>query len=184
MSFKLYSKDIIGIISMLLLVILLSQERILDFLFETYLGRAFLILLIIFISYNNHILGIVSVLFIIIVFNNSNIHFMEGMKTANDEISNKNTLNRQIQTAVNKTETENIPKINVTTSFNSDTSTEQLYNKAKDKTASFEGFDLIGTENTIKRGKQSNSISVNNFSKISDNVSPYEGDNFKNLFSL
>jgi hypothetical protein len=38
-----------------------------------------------------------------------------------------------------------------------------------------EGFDLIGTENTIKRGKQSNSIPVKNSRSDNVDVSPYEG---------
>ena len=42
-----------------------------------------------------------------------------------------------------------------------------------------EGFDLIGTESRLKSGKQSNSISVNNKTKSSENVSPSE----ENIFS-
>ena len=42
-----------------------------------------------------------------------------------------------------------------------------------------EGFDLIGTESSLKSGKQSNSISVNHKTKSSENVSPSE----ENIFS-
>jgi hypothetical protein len=46
--------------------------------------------------------------------------------------------------------------------------------KAKASTAK-EGFDIIGTENYIKRGKKSNTIPVNSHMKDSDNVSPFDG---------
>ena len=42
-----------------------------------------------------------------------------------------------------------------------------------------EGFDLIGTESTLKSGKQSNSISVNNKARSSENVLPSD----ENIFS-
>jgi hypothetical protein len=44
----------------------------------------------------------------------------------------------------------------------------------KEPTSSKEGFDLIGTESNLKRGKQSNSISVLPVSKKSENISPFE----------
>jgi hypothetical protein len=43
------------------------------------------------------------------------------------------------------------------------------------KQSSVEGFDLIGTENMIKRGKASNSIPVYPQSKNSSDISPYDG---------
>ena len=46
-----------------------------------------------------------------------------------------------------------------------------------------EGFDILGIENNIKRGKQSNSIPVNNFSRDSDSIAPYEGSSFLGSFS-
>jgi hypothetical protein len=82
MEFKLLSKNSMGVSIMLLLVLLLSQSRIFDFLFETSLGRTILIIFILVISYTNKILGIVSVLFIIIMFNQSNISYMEGFTDA------------------------------------------------------------------------------------------------------
>jgi len=81
MDFNLVSKNNLGAVSALLLVIILSQGRFFNFLLDTALGRAILILFILFISYTNKILGVVSVLFIIIMFNNSNIGYMEGATT-------------------------------------------------------------------------------------------------------
>ena len=81
MDFNLVSKNNLGAATALLLVVILSQGRFLNFLLDTALGRAILILFILFISYTNKILGVVSVLFIIIMFNNSNFGYMEGATT-------------------------------------------------------------------------------------------------------
>jgi hypothetical protein len=55
MDFKLVSKNNMGVVATLLLVILLSQSRFLNFLIETALGRTVLILFILGISYTNKI---------------------------------------------------------------------------------------------------------------------------------
>lgn len=78
MGFKLISKNNIGGVATLFLIILLSQSRFFDFLIDTTLGRAVLILFILGISYTNKILGVIAVLFIIISFSNSNIGYMEN----------------------------------------------------------------------------------------------------------
>ena len=70
MDFKLVSKNNLGAVATLFLVILLSHSRFFDFLIDTALGRTILILFILGISYTNKILGVVAVLFIIISFNN------------------------------------------------------------------------------------------------------------------
>jgi hypothetical protein len=94
MDFKLVSKNNVGAVATLFLVILLSNSRFFDFLVDTTLGRAILILFILGISYTNKILGIVAVLFIIISFNNSDIGYLEGFTSPNikgkkDEVKGK-----------------------------------------------------------------------------------------------
>jgi hypothetical protein len=42
-------------------------------------------------------------------------------------------------------------------------------------TAGAEGFDIIGTENNIKRGKQSNKIPVSEHMRESMSVSAFDG---------
>ena len=69
MDFNIVSKNNIGAVVALLLVVILSQARFFNFLLDNALGRIILIGLILFISYTNQILGVVSVLFIIIFFN-------------------------------------------------------------------------------------------------------------------
>jgi hypothetical protein len=65
----------------------------------------------------------------------------------------------------------------------------KLQEKSKENTATTtsssaatEGFDIIGTENSIKRGKQSNSIPVNSFMKNSDAILPFGGFDSYSMF--
>ena len=55
MDFNLVSKNNLGAATALLLVVILSQGRFFNFLLDTALGRAILILFILFISYTNKI---------------------------------------------------------------------------------------------------------------------------------
>ena len=55
MNLKLISKNNMGIVATLILVILLSQSRLFNFLIDTALGRAVLILFILVISYTNKV---------------------------------------------------------------------------------------------------------------------------------
>jgi hypothetical protein len=47
-----------------------------------------------------------------------------------------------------------------------------------------EGFDILGTENNLKRGKKSNSIPISNSLRKSENVDPYYTSSFDNSYSL
>ena len=85
----LFKNNTIGIASMLFFVVLVSHSRVLDFLFETFLGRILFICMILFISYKHYILGVVSVLIAIIMFNN--IGFMEGMENPRKTSSTSTT---------------------------------------------------------------------------------------------
>ena len=92
MELKLVSKNNMGAVATLLLVILLSQGRVFDFLMDTALGRAILIILILGISYIHKIFGIVAILFIIIMFNQSNLGYMEGFTDASGNTINASTV--------------------------------------------------------------------------------------------
>jgi hypothetical protein len=173
-NFQFISKNNIGGALALFLVILLSQARIFNILLDTVLGRMLLIAFLLIISYLNKILGVVSVLIIIIMFNNSDIGFMEGFTT---DISNNKTANN-IKTDISNNElpasSEKLPEkpeIVLPSEKPSDTSSSSIISKTKTS----EGFDIIGKESNIKRGKQSNSIPVNDFMRESTHVSPHEG---------
>ena len=157
MDLNIVSKNNLGAVVALLLVIILSQSRFFNFLLDTALGRAVLIIFIIFISYANKILGVVSILFIIIMFNNSDIGYMEAF-TPN--LSSANTTmkkNDDIKTA-SPTPPPSVPISDV----------------QKVKTASAEGHDIVGTEQNIKRGKQSNQIPATKSVGV-ENFAPFSG---------
>ena len=197
MDFKLVSKNNLGVVTALLLVILLSQGRVFNFLLDTALGRAILILFILVISYTNKILGVVSVLFIIIMFNNSDIGYLEGFTDSNS--SSTTTTSSKMPTNSNK-DTTSTSTDTTTTPTLTDEQKQQLMatlqEKAKDKDTSTvttssvasggaEGFNTFETERNIQKGKQSNSIPVSSYANQSDNVEAFGsfGGNFSDSFA-
>jgi len=73
MNFNLGSKNNMGAIATVILIILLSQSKFFNFLIDTAL-----VAFILAISCINKILGVIIVLFIMIMFNQSSIGYMEG----------------------------------------------------------------------------------------------------------
>ena len=191
MDFKLVSKNNLGVVTALLLVILLSQGRVFNFLLDSALGRAILILFILFISYTNKIFGIVSVLFIIIMFNSSDISYMEGFTApSSKESDDSSTTNSSTKTNDSTTSSTTTPtltdeqkkEIISKLQENSKDSSKDSSTTTTSSSVASEGFDIIGAENTIKRGKQSNSIPVNSFMKNSDDIMPF-GGSFSDSYS-
>ena len=78
MDFNLGSKNNMGAIATIILIILLSQSRIFNFLMDTTLGRVFLVAFILALSCIHKVLGVILVLFIMIMFNQSSIGYLEG----------------------------------------------------------------------------------------------------------
>jgi len=181
MNFNLVSKKNIGVVLSLLLVMLLSQSKIFNFLLVTALGRFLLIILILALAYINKILGVVSVLAVVIIFSQSGIGHFEGFTDSKDE-------KKETQPTVPKMtpDTPKLPIAPTTDNTTPVTASTAIANAAagavKASTGSAEGFDIIGTENYIKRGKQSNQISVSQHMKESENISPFDGS-FADLFS-
>jgi hypothetical protein len=156
MDFKFVSKNNMGVVATLILVILLSQARFFNFLIDTALGRAFLILFILVISYVNKMLGVVAVLFIIIMFNNSNIGYMEGF------------------TGTTSVASSNEKKISTTSS-----------NVTTPTTTGREGFNTTDRELNILRGKRSNEVPVlSNARSQSEDVDPTDMSIFKDTLSI
>jgi len=195
MTIKLLTKNSMGIVLTLLLVILLSESRLFNFFTDTYLGRTFLITILLITSYLNKIFGIVCVFIIIIMFNINVLNY-EGFETNTNDDSNKKekTTTDDDKDATSQTTTTNTITSPITTPTPTpeDTKTTDTNNKINVVTTSttnesktaIEGFDLQSTENNIKRGKQSNSIPVNQYYKQSIEVAPYEQPNFSNFFGL
>ena len=168
MNFKLVSKQNMGIVLFLLLAIIISQSRMFDFLFNTALGRSFFLILLLIISYCNKILGVVTVLLVIIMMNNRDemYYYYEGFTDASGNKMEDASGNR-VDASGNK-----LAKVAVIKHAES--------TKSSDSTTTTEGFDLLGTENSLKRGKTSNSIPVNNSVRKSGNVDPYSSSSFAN----
>jgi len=190
MDFKLISKNNVGTAVLFLLVIALSQAKAFNFLIDTALGRFFLIICIMGLSYSHKIIGVVGVLFVIIMFNSNMYYEGFGNKSksdddsSNDDSSNSNTqLDEDQIKAMIKEQIAEAAKNKASSEKSSDDSSDDSSDKAKKFKAS-EGFDVLGMENSIKRGKQSNSIPVNNFMRDSDSISPYEGSSILGNFSL
>jgi cytoskeletal protein RodZ len=207
MNFKLVSKNNIGIVVALLLVILLSQSKFFNFLLDTTLGRSILVFLILILAYVNKILGVVAVLFIIILLNQSDIGYLEGFT---DGSGNKKPLEKQQPVKVSSTSTATAvtpststataesPSTSTATAASPSTSTATAVTPSTSTataetpststataetpatttplaTGAAEGFDIIGTENNIQRGKQSNKIPVTSHMRESMNVSAFDG---------
>ena len=201
----LVSKNNIGIVVALLLVILLSQSKIFNFLLDTTLGRSILVFLILILAYVNKILGVVAVLFIIILLNQSDIGYLEGFT---DGSGNKKPLEKQQPVKVSTTPSTSTatavspspptstaspststPSTSTTSTSTTSTSTPSTSTPSTSTpststatstasplaTGAAEGFDIIGTENNIQRGKQSNKIPVTSHMRESMNVSAFDG---------
>jgi hypothetical protein len=207
MAFNLVSKNNVGVVLTLLLIIALSQSKFFNFLLDNALGRAILIVIILALSYINKIFGVIAVMFIIIMFNSSDIGYLEGLEgldpSGNNVEQNKEarilerekirqTVKANLDAKQNaEASTSSIMPSSVvptsvmpssttttTTSVAPVSSTSAPVTATPSTTPATEGFDIIGTENHIKRGKQSNSIPVNESMRSSYSVvSPFDGYN-------
>jgi hypothetical protein len=186
MNFNLVSKNNIGVVVALLLVILLSVSKVFNFLLDTTLGRSVLVLFVLILAYVNKILGIVSVLFIVILFNQSDFGYLEGFTDASGNSTTPNA-NQQANMAAREAERKKIRQ-NVKADMAAKTETPATTTTPATTPAlptpaavsmpikgGAEGFDIIGTENYIKRGKQSNKILVSDHMRESSNVSAFDG---------
>lgn len=175
MNFKLVSKNNIGFVVILLLVIILSQQKAFNFIINTYLGRIFLIFLLLVVSYCHKILGIVFVFLVVISFNYKSRYF-EGLTTETKE-NMATSKTKPKETAINLPKTTlNTDNIDPLEPLESTGATEGL---SKNLAKRLKSNDFIGTENAIKRGKQSNTIPVNNSQRSSKNAVPV---NVKTIF--
>lgn len=189
MDFNIVSKNNIGAVVALLLVVILSQARFFNFLLDNALGRTILIGLILFISYTNQILGVVSVLFIIIFFNNSDIGYMEGFTSTSETMKKEDTNDTNVNmekgakngtSATMEKEAKNGSSAtmkNGPSAMNDESAANgqiAMNNEGVNKPTGTEGFDITGKESAIKRGKPSNQIPVAKTTGI-ENFEPYSG---------
>ncbi len=149
----------------LLIILLFSQSITFNFLLNTLLGRALLVTSVLYISYLNNYMGVTLVLIVAAMFYSNDAYYFEGME--NNET--KNAL-PSVADASNKDADMDIsanmvpPKIET----------------KKDEKVAAEGFDILGLENSIKRGKQSNTIPIDASIRDADYVAPF--DSFSESF--
>lgn len=201
MDFKLVSKNNMGIVGILILVVLLSQCHFFDFLTETSLGRIVLLILVIIVAYTNKILGLLAVLFVIIAFNNNDMKFVhsynfyEGFDVSGnvqdasgnaavgaiiqDKIqinqAKQNILQNQLTALQQKQQQANNLSQTATTTSSAATTTTP---------SGTEGFCMSDRETNILRGKQSNTVPVfNNSRHQDDDVSPSDKSVFTDSYA-
>lgn len=178
MVFKLVSKNNMGIVATLILVILLSQSRCFDFLTETPLGRIVLLALTIFITYTNKIFGLLAVLFIIVAFNLNDLNivqsynFYEGFDGSGnvDTAIEEDALKEKIDDVKDDVKTDSKEKdvknstaiVKEKIADSSQTTTTTSSSVSSDAR---EGFCMSDRELNILRGKQSNTVPVFNKSR-------------------
>ena len=197
MEFK-FSKNNIGIFVTLLLVILLSQSSFLNFFIDTYFGRFIFVFLILGISYINKIFGVIGILFLIIMFNQSDIGYIEGFtdgETTNAHLNNIKTIKEKKMTAIknkiNTTTTTTEPTTTTTEPTEQTTTTTEPTEPTTTTTESTEtfsgreGFNIIDREGSILKGKRSNEVPVfNDTRRQTDNIEPVDKSVFSNNYSL
>lgn len=177
MNFNLVSKNNLGIVGALVLAILLSQSRMFNFLVDTVLGRFSLIAMLIFISYTNKILGVVSVLLIVVLFNVSDIGYLEGFEDNKGE--KKEDVKKEEPENSKDENDKNFKKIFVNAGARHAAQPEnepvdQINTTNESSTTATEGFNILGMENEIRHGKNSNSIPVSSSVSNSDSALPYD----------
>jgi hypothetical protein len=118
-----------GVVATIILGVLLSHTRYVDFFMNSLLGRTVLLMFILGISVMNKVLGVVAVLCIIIMYNRSGLGYMEGFEGApkSDTSSKKDSKKDSKKETIVKEEAK-------------------------------EGFNLIERESLMMRGKESKSI--------------------------
>jgi len=162
------------------------------FLQNTYLAKLYIITLSILWTCINKYLGITFVLIFVYLYNfmNNNIENFEpsvDAKTTKDKT--EPTKINVVTSSAEKTDSANNIDMGTNSLTAQPSSDEKPVNNTSTETKknmAVEGFDLQSTENAIKRGKQSNSIPVNQLvsKSTNDNISPYEDSEFSEGFSI
>jgi hypothetical protein len=201
MDFKLVSKNNMGAVVALILVVLLSQSKFFKFCFDSYLGRMILLIFIIFVAYTNKILGLFVVLCIILAFNFNSMNvvqsynYYEGFDVSGNitDASGNSTATSifKDKIAIDKAKENRLKnKLNILQQKENNSQTAATTSSAAASTTgteSFrgrEGFNLQDIEGTMLRGKSSNAVPIFNDSRHQDNdVSPSDKSVFTSAYA-
>jgi hypothetical protein len=181
---KLISKNNIGILSTLILILFLVQARTFNFLIDSILGRTLTVLLILGITYANHILGVIAVLTIIIMFNQSEIGYLEGFTSDASGNTNAQQIKANLQQRKQNIQNQ-ITQQQQNDASNNTTNTTNTTNSTT--TQSFvggrEGFNILDKEHSMLKGKKSNEIPVSRDSDEADGIEPSDKNVFTSSYS-
>ena len=176
MDSKLLSKTNMGGVATIILVILLCQARFFNFMVGTTLGRAVLVFLVLGITCVHHILGVIAVLAIIVIYNQSNVDYMEGFTkgSAGDKsmgvasvMPSADAKPVTMPAADDKSTDAKKPAAKPATMPAADAK------KPAEKAVAREGFNLIDRERVMQKGKRaSDLIGVADTRQQSDAVEP------------
>jgi hypothetical protein len=112
--------------------------------------------------------------------NSKNSTTTSDTTTTDDASSNSVDASSNINISISKDQLKQMIQKQISDASNNNTSNSSSSNISKPS----EGFDILGLENSMKRGKQSNSIPVNQLSRNANDISPFEGSTFLGKFSL
>ena len=154
---------------------------------NSYLGKFFLIALLIFATCINKFLGIFVVFVLFLMYYKRN-NYTENFETvkASDNQNTSSLANKLDSSKINVITTNLSSKIKPTNATTTTTTTTPVLDSIKN--GSGEGVDLQSTETNIIRGKQSNSIPIREKTKEAvnnvDSIMPYDKSNFTEEFSI
>ena len=168
MDSKLLSKTNMGGVATIILVILLCQARFFNFLVGTTLGRAVLVFLVLGITCVHHILGVIAVLAIVVIYNQSNLDYMEGFTKG--PANGKSMDDKKMGTAVINVAPKDAKK---------PVDAKKPMDDSK-KPVAREGFNLIDRERVMQKGKRASDLmGVTDTRKQSDDaVEPNDPSGF------
>jgi hypothetical protein len=164
----------------ILLIFGMTQSNILDYMQNTLIGRLLFLLSVFYIGVCNPIVAFIVVLTYIVLIGLQYYSYFEGFEDKKEPkmegIENKDDKEESKKEEIASTATDIASKSAVV-----DTTVSDKINPA---TTTKEGFDLIGLDTTLRRGKQSNSIpSVYTQGDLSM-LSPFDTSSFSSYFSF
>ncbi len=142
-----------------------------------------MIVFLLVISYMNKTLGVISVLSFILIASNSGLFVLEGLENQPEDAKASNDTKKHMATSSSGPNLSRSIE-DIKNELAAAVATRAAKETDSEPVVTTEGFDVIGTERELQKGKCSNSIGVNNLSQDFDMVSPGEGNIFSNLFSV
>lgn len=165
---KLMDKNNIAGAIFLLLLILFSQSATFNFLLNSLIGRALLVMSLLYISYINKYMGLVLVIFVSAMFYSNDAYYLEGMENKNMDKPKDET-------------NDEVDVVDVDVDVSSNIVPPKVEPKENENVAA-EGFDILGLEFSMKKGKESNAIPVDASVRDVDYVAPFDSYSFIDNF--